>query len=386
MALTDSGYNIPSLREIIESLEAQARLEYGPTIDTTPDSALGHFIATVSIEISALYEDLKALYDSLDGNSATGKILDKICFLSHLIRKPATYSTATVTFTGTAGALVPQATIVSIGDSTVGRFITDNNITLGASGTADVTVTCLTEGPIPVRINSIDTVRDTVPLVTAVNNFTAGNLGTEVETDAELLARRLASSSITGDATLGSVEAKLMSLAGVTEVKVFENDTFTPLDRGDGTLRPAKSVECIVEGGSDSLIASTIQELKPAGIQYYGLNTVDVLTGSPRLIQFTRPVVKTLRVTVDPSIYDEEVLPPDYQDRIKDGIIAFTDTEYVLGKDVLPQRLLVGLLGITGIAGATIQVAVDNDPLTSNAISIADFEHVSLSRENITIV
>mgnify|MGYP000480597190 CR=1 FL=1 len=386
MALTSTGYEIPSLRDVIISLETTARTEYGPTIDTSADSALGHFIATIAIEISELYQDVKSLYDSLDVNTAEQKLLDKLVFLNNLIRKPATYSTAMVQFTGTVGATVPEATILSIGNSTVGRFITDTEVVLDSVGEATVSVTCLTEGPVPVNANTIDTLVDSLPLITAVINPVDGGLGTEIETDSQLLERYFQSYSLSGDSTLASVQAKLLTIAGVTEVKVFENDTSAAVDRGDGTLRPPKSVECIVEGGSEDQIASVIQELKPAGIQYYGTSTVDVKSGSPRYIQFTRASNIPLYVQVTPLIYDEESLSSDYIEQIRSNMLTFASTEYTLGKDVLPQRLLSAVIGISGLAGALITVSLDGITYTTDSLSVSDFQQATLSSDNITIV
>jgi hypothetical protein len=104
----------------------------------------------------------------------------------------------------------------------------------------------------------------------------------------------------------------------------------------DGDGRPAKSFECVVEGGTDDDVADLIWDTAPAGIQMYGTNTNVTITdsqGFDQVVTFTRPADVDIYMQVD--VYnDTGSLSAGYISDLKDEILAFAETKTLIGEFV----------------------------------------------------
>jgi hypothetical protein len=151
-----------------------------------------------------------------------------------------------------------------------------------------------------------------------------------------------------------AIRSRLLQVENVTGAFVEENtDTVT-----DGEGRPPKSFEAIVAGGDDQDIADLIWQVKPAGIETYGTETVAVndSQGNSHDINFSRATEIYLWVRLTVTQYAEETYPSDGDDQVAAAALAYGIT-HEIGNDVIVQRFLPGIYEIPGIASVLVEIA-----------------------------
>lgn len=388
MALTQTGYDAPEITELVENMSQNARDLFGALIDTSADSALGHFIGVNSLEIVKIYEDLTEFYSNLNANTAEGRMLENVSLLGGIVRKDKAKSTCIVDFTGPLATLIPEGTVIHVAGDNTKRFLTRNDVIIAADGIVRVQVVAETTGAIEALAGTLTEFDQDIPGVTVTNNLDA-TLGTEeIESEAQLRARRNNTLTIGGNGTPAAMRAALEQLRGVVTVRAISNPTHYFVDRGDGIYqRPPHSVECVIEGGDEIEIIETIALTKSGTSDAFGLLMAfyqDVI-GNNHQIRFSRPDIKDIEVTVDYRIYNEEIFPPDGEGRIVEEILKFAQIEYSLGKDVIRDRLYEPVLQVSGIGAIEIRIAKLGDPLSELNISIEDFEKARILANNVTV-
>lgn len=147
--LTDTGYTIPRLAEIIEELKAKAvelfqdLVPEGDVVNTSDNSTLGRLIGVISPSLADAWEASQDVYDSFNINAATGIALDNLVALGGVQRQPASSTITTVKLTGATGTTVPLNTqFQSVNNGQFHRLL--ETITLGTTGAYSVTATVLT--------------------------------------------------------------------------------------------------------------------------------------------------------------------------------------------------------------------------------------------------
>lgn len=104
--LTQSGFEIRRLPEVVESLQDDAKQIFadiapaGDEIDVGPNTTIGRLIGLVSPAYASLWEGLQFVYDSFNANAATGIALDNLVALSGITRKAAAATKASVLLRG----------------------------------------------------------------------------------------------------------------------------------------------------------------------------------------------------------------------------------------------------------------------------------------------
>lgn len=123
---------------------------------------------------------------------------------------------------------------------------------------------------------------------TGVTNKLKPIYGRLQESDIELRQSYIAKSALRSNSMIDSIVAELLNnVSDVESASGYENNTNETNSRG----LPPHSIEIIVEGGSDNVIAEAILKRKAGGIQTYGSVTVDVpgKYGDVIPIHFNRP-------------------------------------------------------------------------------------------------
>lgn len=190
--------------------------------------------------------------------------------------------------------------------------------------------------------------------------------GRNTETDSELRLRRSQNFAI-GYATEDAIRFALLNqVEGVIAATVTSNRT---MDVVNGI--PPKAFECVVQGGDPDDIGRTIWRTMPAGIESFG-NT-EVVTpdsqGKEQSAWFTVPVAKYLHVRVTYKVYSDEDFPLDGEAQIAAAIVAWGATEYILGKDAIPNRVLTPVYKVPGIGDASVEVALTDHPTDTPTFS-----------------
>ncbi len=214
-------------------------------------------------------------------------------------------------------------------------------------------------------------------------NLVAGSAGRDTETDEQLRLRRAQSFRV-GRATEDAIrQAIYSSVPGVTDVRVVSNRTMVV----DAEGRPPKSYEAIVANGETLAIAKVLWDYQPAGIESYGNLIVGYTDsqGTPQILQFSRPVEKTLDVELTYTVYPEEDFPG--VDELKRVVAEWAAVEYSLGKDVIPGRLQGAAYKVPGIDTVTARVRWHGSSTwLATHLAVTTREYAQLSADNITVV
>lgn len=214
-------------------------------------------------------------------------------------------------------------------------------------------------GPIKAPIGTINTPITPQAVISATNTSAIG-VGRNRETDTEFRIRAAKSLAVSGSATYAAVLAALLNLPNIGTVLVEENETNTTNALG----LPPHSFEAIVTAPDDpatnQLIAKTLWEEKPIGIQTHGNTAVTYTdsTGIDRIIRFSRPasVVIALRITY--TLYDEETPTVGLEETLRNICIAYGGS-LTSGTDVIPKRFYQDMYkGTTGVEDFIVEAQV----------------------------
>lgn len=249
------------------------------------------------------------------------------------------------------------------------------SIVLGARLGTDKVVAAVTGrvtevGPITILPGTVRQIVTPVLGLSGVENPFEFQYGRAVETDEELRIRMSTSVEIAGKATVPAIRAALANITGVTSISLQENAKPTPSPDG----LPPSSYRIIIEGGDDQEIADVVWETKPAGIQTFtrsdGLggsldgHIVSDVEGNPQVVHFMRPIPKYIHLSVEISLYDEELYPSSTAEAaIKEALVAY-GSKLGVGKDVICKRFYGSVYSaVNGISNVNILASYTEDPL-----------------------
>lgn len=249
-------------------------------------------------------------------------------------------------------------------------------------------------GEIDVAAGNLNTIVTTQSGLDAVNNLVPGHTGRELETDDELRLRYASGVYRLGAGTIESIKTNIeQNVPGILTVQVYENENDVTDDEG----RLPHSIEVIAYGGDPINIADQIWLTKAAGIDTNGMLTVQIKDSSGYYhdIHFNRPTPIYIWVTVDVTLYDEEVFPDNGPQQMQ-AIVTDTGNSFGIGKDVIIQRFLGPIYSqIQGISRMDIKVARETDPnivpapgaYTSNNLDISarELSVFDATKVNVTI-
>ena len=242
------------------------------------------------------------------------------------------------------------------------------------------------------------TVTDSNVKVSGVKSFfnpEEFGIGRDRETDEEFRLRASKELSIAGSATYAALFAAVSNLSGVSNVVIIENDT----SNVDMFGNPPHSFEVIVDTPNtqqqDILVARTILNEKPVGIQSVGNVDVVVLDNNnqSRTIKFSRPVQKYIAIKVEYTVFDEEPLTTNLSEVIIDSIMEYGKT-LTTGVDVIPSRFLpsiyknttgIGEITVTAQILPTINATPNNMAWSDSRLTISPKETPSFVRSNVIV-
>ena len=217
-----------------------------------------------SIEFQNAYAEMDLISQAMFADTAWGDYLTARAAEYGIDRKKAQAAQVALTLTGTAGTLVPKASLFDTGDGSV-QFRTDQAATIGEDGKTTVSATAQVKGAVGnVAAGKVDHIPASIPGVHAVVNEAAARDGYNEETDAALLKRYQV--AVRTPATSGNVYHYYnwaMSVEGVGNCKVL------PLWNGPGTVKVI-IIDSNLGTASDTLIkkvADYIENVRPIGAE-----------------------------------------------------------------------------------------------------------------------
>lgn len=437
--ITQDGF-VPKTLEVIEGeLSDDAKTEFGTSVRTDADSALGQLITIIAERITALWELGESAYNSNNPDYATGQALDAVCALTGTIREAESYSTTTAYCCGTAATVITLGSKASVTTTeeifestaagtlaaatawaaatayTVGDIVTNSSriyycITAGTSaGAGGPTTTALditdntahwrylgegaayaaiefqaqNAGAVVAAAGDLATIETPISGWSTVRNYPAATQGDEDETDAELRIRREVELTNTGTGAFDSLRGQLLNISGVTHVYLFVNNT----DATDGDGVPPHSVEALVVGGTDALIAQCLHDNIPVGIGTYGTDNASVTDdqGVSQTYYFTRATSYTIHVACTIT-YDATLYPTDGDTQVKNAVAALS-TGRNPGKDVIINEVRAAIMGVAGLLDITALTVDTVDPPVASAniaMALRDLAVFSAANTDVT--
>lgn len=382
--VTSTGFNPKLITDILDDIEQQQITDFGPDINTGAESVLGQNNATFAASLAEGWEVLHAVYRSIYPDSATGEALDQVSSITGTTREPATQSTIVLECAGTAGTVLLAGRVISR-DISGERFVSQADATIGGGGTVDVTFQSENYGPIALLSGNNLTIETPVAGWASVTANTDATLGENLETDAELRLRRADRLRAQGSGTLEAIRAALLETTGVEQAYVFENaSSITDV----ASNRPPKSIECIVQGGTDVAVAQTIFDNKPAGIETYGHAPDDVTEnitdsqGTVTAIEFTRPddVEFYISATVR---YNPASYPSDGDDQLRALLLALIESQ-LLGDLLYYERYQAETFQVSGVVDCPVFYFDRDSPGTGTSDIQLDFRELAIVTNSAT--
>ena len=412
--INDQGITGTSLNEYLADLQTRT-LAIDPDWNLDPDTPDGEKLGIDAEMLANLDEGIVAAYRAKDPDSATGEALRNIGKISGVAIRDATYSVAPITITGQAGTVLPaNSQIRSKVDNTL--WLTTAAIVIGVSQSATGFATCVTPGRVLAAAGELTVIGTPYPGWSSVTNAAAAP-GEAAESDVEFRSRRNNSVSLPGSNMKDNMLAAVANVAGVTDVKILENNSDDPVDP-DGI--PYTAIAVIVNGGTDQGIGQAMYSKYNPGTPMYprystktdtwvdppGTTGVKVQitspsTGNIETMTFQRAVALPIYVSV--AVQRKGNLPSDIEQRIKDAIVEdstkklFSDDQvkgfnqggYDIGEVVPVGRLytpvnkVLGQYGDSYITSLTIGLSADSQGVTPIQPGIAEL--ATFDPDNITV-
>lgn len=381
--LSNEGYQItPSATAIAE---AQAILinTYGANVNLEPSSPNGLLVQNIAIAITQREADQAETIGSFNPNIASGLQLDAICANLDIIRIPAKNSTATCIFTGLTGVTITAGSQVA--NTTGDIFIVDTNLTIGLSGTITGTVTAQTAGIIPVTANTITTIITAINGWDTVNNPTAGNVGTVLQSDAELRNTRIDQLAF---ASAGSIPSIIAGVSGLNPISfdVISNNTNLMVNKDGLGIYPHSIMLVLDGGGSDLEITTMLFNRLSGGGGMSGNKSFTIpIPNSPEVFTARWQVAVQQTLGLNITLKLGAVYPPDLTTVIAD-IINNNFNFNRIGKLIEATEFIYLLMskGIVPIVSLTFNVGTLTE-LTEYTMPISDSIGGSILNSNVVL-
>ena len=384
------GVELPSTQEIREDLGEKIQQAFqtspnDPLLNIEPSSPMGQVLDLIVAEIDAKNAEISFLANMANPEIATGKYLDALAALYGLDRKISEPTVVNCVLTGLKGTVIPYG---AIAQDTLGnqyRHSAANGAQIDDTGSVTTTFTAINHGPLEVAAGSVNRIVTTIAGWDSITNPTAGVIGRDEETDAELRNRMIESYAVNATGYVEAIEANLAALEGVLDVRVLENPTNAEITQYGVSIEPHSILIAIV-GGEDSDIARTIYQRKDAGCGTTGDYEVQFIDetyyNATYNYKIVRPQNQSLKISVTffgTSMNETEknnVIQAIIQDALGQGAndrISLASTVYasrfyqsIQSPTSAPiAQILVGLG--TGALGSSVQIPANVEPTISES-------------------
>lgn len=316
----------------------------GEQLDLTPDSYTGREVTILSEQLVQAQDLLLDFVSILSPTQAQGAFVDYHLSLQATRRKSATPSTIAAIVYGLPGTAVGDKRVRYLPTDTLWR--TPAGLVIGANGETETTLSAVVTGPTQALETGTEQwlIVDVTTGWAAVESTAEATLGTTAESDLAARTRLQRSTAGLCGSTRPGILRALWAVEGVTSVEVWNNRTLLPNAVGV----PAKSIESVVEGGSDDDVGLAILRSYNGTAGYAGTTThtvTDTVTledGSTKTITETVAWSRIERidilVDVSVTVLDEDLLSADARALIY-GAVADWMNALDAGIDVYPEAV-----------------------------------------------
>ena len=372
LTITTTGISGPDYPTILASLQSDFQSIYGSDIDIAPDTQDGQMIAIFAQAIYDCYQSCIATYNSFSPSTAQGVGLSSIIKINGLTREVPTNSQANITIVGVYGIPITNG-IIGDNLNLNTQWALPALVTIPIGGSIVVTATCTAQGSTLAAPGTLTVILTPTFGWQSATNVAAATAGNPVESDAALRQRQSTSTSLSALTNLQGIFAAIQAVQGVTELKIYQNDT----NSTDGNGVPGHSISAVVNGGDATAIATAIAQKKAPGTGTYG-NISEVIidpNGIPDTIEFYALTVSQVDVVV--SIIALTNFTTTTEALIQEALAAFV-SELNIGEISYFRRLFApaNLEGDAATTGTGLtQAQLDTLSATYTIVGVAQCLH-----------
>lgn len=308
--VTPAGLETPALEDVLLEIQTQERDEIDSQFDTDADSVEGNINGIVASHVREAYEVIEYIAASLDPDRAEGVFLDALCALTGSTREQPTkgklIGTRRAKVNLNAGTTLPAGSVAHVDGKPENRWITTEVVgPAPLDGDYLVAMEAELAGVYLAPSGTLTAIATPFPGWNNVTNDLDAVPGTDVQDDESLRRKRRDELESLGSGTLETIRGDVLRMTAddgtqpIISCKVYENmdDVTSPLGL------PPHSFEVLVWDGPtppaiDDLIAQTIWDGKPMGIQVHGQISGDAIDaeGVTRVVPFSRVSQRTFTI------------------------------------------------------------------------------------------
>lgn len=381
--VTSQGLQVLSYDDILSNLQQGLNLIYAPDGDEinfnseTPDGQMTNILAQLGADVRELAQ---GVYNSFDPDKCSGAVQDSRYALNYIHRGGGTFTIQnidvtvfqTVTLTGLDSNYNDlNAASYTVSDDAGNLWYLIDTVTL-TTGTTSLPFRSQNYGSYQAVIGTItNQVTKVLGVSSVINSVAATKLGADQETDSQFRVRRNRSTAVRGQNNYDAMLGQILELDGVTDAKVWVNNTSST----DSTGTPAYNVWVIVEGGANDDIADAIYE-NSAGLATYGYSgggivpvEVDVLAVSQQVfpVKFNRANPVPLYINFELKIVNSTGIINE--SAIKEKIAE--DLTYGLNEDAETSRITdIASQAILSVGGGAYALNVE---ISTDGVTYTDY-------------
>ena len=383
--LDSTGLEIKTLDEIRNSIKTRLLANIDTGLDLSEESPLGEIVDTIADEVRQVAELVQEGFLSQDPGSGSGFGLDQVSAITGTIRRGATFSEVLATVTLSAGTYSAGTLVAYPVGEPANRFANAEDITAPGGSLAGQLFVAEDAGPVRALAGTLTVIAEVVSGFTAITNPLDATLGALAESDTTLRARRVSELYRRGSTSADAIRADILAVDGVSSVQVDFNDS----DITVGALTP-HSVRAVVVGGDDEEVALALWNSKAAGIATIGTTPVSILDGqgNSQVVNIQRPT--TLTVYLDITVLGDATVwssTTDIETAVKAAIVAWSDANLGVGKDVILSRLAreVGI-AVPGIIDAyQLEIGTSPSPSSTANLTVLSTQIADLDTSRIVV-
>lgn len=379
--IDENGYTPLNYDDALDTVQGFIRRENGEDTNVSPRSfwgTLARVLAKIAVNVDQNGENV---HDSGYIQQSTGVNLDRVGSNYGLMRKQAEASSVTLSFTGTAGYVIPTGTVFM--DDKGNEFYTVDDCQLDVNGLGNTIVVSSELGAqYNVDAGTIVNQQSPVEEIATVTNADAAEGGQDMETDLDFRSRLLLASNSNESGTINGIYTALMNTQGVTAVKSVYNSS---VSKPDVYGNPPKTVHYYVQGGVAQDVVNTIFRVGGGGIALYGSKSGTAIddSGEAHTIYFDRPQETPIFAKVSVKVNDS-FDKNEGTDDIKAAIEGYIES-LQMGSKVVTNQFFSNIYSIDGINYADIAIGTDKKKLSTNNIALTAFEIPAITDDNVEV-
>ena len=386
---TDTGVIVPDTADIKAGVESEYKDALGADLDLNPSTPQGRLIAAETDARAAVLRLCALMANQINPDIASGTFLDAVAALSGIERIKAYGTKVSATLGGVPGSLIPAGSQAKTEPGDI--FYLENDATIGGGGTVSGNFISQETGPVPCPAGSLEQIVSPVSGWETITNAAAGTLGADMESDADLRARRKAS-LYQGSGYINSMYRALYYVPNLKSAYIYENKTANS-ETTDGITIPGHSLYIVADGGTDSAVAQAIFNTKAAGCGLSGTTTATAYDDDGReySVSFNRPSQVAIDVTVQAQNVST-LSPQTVAQQIKEAVLAFaahsvSGIEGVkCGQDISPFEIAGAInIQVSGVFVKSVGICLHSGTPAASVIDIKLNEVATIAPADISV-